>query len=64
VISFPLLPFSFRLLLWSWKNKTKQNKKNRPSQSDFSPFFFSFKNVFKKKPKKTLVAKFRQKNSI
>jgi len=23
VISFPLLPFSFRLLLWSWKKKTK-----------------------------------------
>jgi hypothetical protein len=41
----------------------KQNKKTRPSQSDFSPFFFSFKNVFlkEKKPKKTLVAMFRQK---
>jgi len=38
----------------------KENKKNRPAQSDFSPFFFSFKNVFLKE-KKTLVAIFRQK---
>jgi hypothetical protein len=30
------------------EKQNKQNKKNRPSQSDFSPFFFSFKNVFKK----------------
>jgi hypothetical protein len=53
VISFPLLPFSFRLLLWSWKKKTKKKqKKNRPAQSDFSPFFFSFKNVLKKKNQK------------
>ncbi len=39
VISFPLLPFSFRLLLWSWKNKTKQNQ---TFSVRLQPFLFLF----------------------